>query len=182
MGLPRGWSKGEAAGAEHGMMMTSAIEKTAWLSSCGRYRHALGRHWDRTKGFVLFVGLNPSTANAEKDDPTIRRCSRFARDWGYGGLEMCNLYDWRATDPKGLPRMEIAVSDKNDPTLRCRVQDASFVVAAWGAVPFAAARINEVFKSVFSDEKRWHALGMTKNGFPRHPLYVRAATKPVLFW
>lgn len=162
--------------------LSGLVEKTAWLSSCGRYRHALGRHWDRSRGFVLFIGLNPSTADAETDDPTIRRCIRFARDWGYGGLEMCNLFDWRATDPKRLPRMEIAVSDKNDPTLRCRVQAAAMVIAAWGNVPFAKARIDTVFRTAFSDEKRWHALRLTKHGFPWHPLYVRADAKPVVFW
>lgn len=158
------------------------VEKTAWLSSCGRYRHALGRHWDREKGFALFVGLNPSTADADADDPTIRRCVRFAHDWGFGGLEMCNLYDWRATDPKQLPRLGFAVSDKNDPTLRCRAADAGIVIAAWGAVPWAQDRIDEVFRKVFNEEKRWHCLKFTKSDFPQHPLYVRAATKPILFW
>lgn len=164
------------------------IKKTAWVSSCERYRHALGRHWKEELGYVLFIGLNPSTADAEKDDPTIRRCMRFARDWGYGGIEMCNLFDWRATDPKKLPRKEIAVSEKNDPVLRVRVLNARFVVAAWGRVPWAAKRIEQVYRTIFADEKRWHALELLREfdgeawRAPRHPLYVRSDALPVLFW
>lgn len=158
------------------------IEKTAWISSCGRYRHQLGRHWNRETGYVLFVGLNPSTADADKDDNTIRRCVRFARDWGYGGIEMCNLFDWRSTDPKLLPRREIAVSEKNDPALRVRVAEAGIVIAAWGAVPWAQPRIDQVFAEVYRQEKRWFALQLTKDAFPRHPLYVSASAKPVVFW
>lgn len=159
------------------------IERTAWISPCERYRHALGRHWDRSKGYALFIGLNPSTADAAQDDPTIRRCLRFARDWGYGGIEMCNLFDWRATDPKIIRnKSSFAVSDKNDPAMRCRVGKAGIVIAAWGSVPWAQERIDEVFCTVFNEEKRWHCLRFTKQDFPQHPLYVPAATKPVVFW
>lgn len=167
------------------------VEKTAFLSPCERYRHSLGRHWDRDAGYVLFIGLNPSTADAEQDDPTIRRCIRFATDWGYGGIEMCNLFDWRATDPREMRRkIAFAVSDKNEPCLRCRVSNAKLVIAAWGKVPWAQTRIREVFEIFRAHEtdKRWHCLGFCKSGktdiesWPRHPLYVRAAQKPVLFW
>ena len=158
------------------------VEKTAWISECQRYRHALGRHWDRAKGFALFIGLNPSTADASQDDPTIRRCIRFARDWGYGGIEMCNLFDWRSTDPKKLPRSGFAVSEWNDPTLACRALDAQIVIAAWGNVPWADKRIEEVFRRAFNEEKRWHCLGRTKHGYPRHPLYIAASKMPELFW
>ena len=159
------------------------VEKTATISPCGRYRHALGRYWNREAGFVLFIGLNPSTADAEQDDPTIRRCVRFARDWGYGGIEMGNLFDWRATDPKDCRRaMAFAVSDKNDACLRVRAAESRFVIAAWGAAAWAQDRISQVFRGVFNEERRWHCLGLTKGGSPRHPLYVPAVTKPILFW
>jgi hypothetical protein len=160
----------------------AAVERTAWVSECGRYRHALGRHWDRGRGFVLFVGLNPSTADADKDDPTIRRCMRFARDWGYGGIEMCNLFDWRATDPKNLPRTQFAISEKGDAVLRLRALEASRIIAAWGSVPWAKKRIDLIFKTIFTDEKRWEALRITKHGYPQHPLYVPASVQPLLYW
>ena len=86
------------------------VERTAFISPCERYRHALGRHWDNDKGFVLFIMLNPSTADAQQDDPTIRRCMDFAKRWGFGGIEACNLFDWRATDPKAVPRSKFAIS------------------------------------------------------------------------
>lgn len=158
------------------------MERTAFLSSCGRYRHALGRHWDRTLGYVLFIGLNPSTADAEFDDPTIRRCMGFARSWGYGGLEVGNLFDWRTSDPKRLPRQTFAVSEFNDPCLRVRTIAASLVIACWGAVSWAQWRIDQVFREVFTEEKRWHCLKLTKDGFPNHPLYLPKNLKPTLFW
>lgn len=164
-------------------LFDTEMERTAEISSCGRYRHSLGRHWYRESGYVLFVGLNPSTADAESDDPTIRRCINFARGWGYGGIEMGNLFDFRATEPKNLRRaIGFAVSDKNDGYLR-RAQDrAQLVIAAWGNVPWAETRIREVFRAVLCEERRWHCLGLTKGGFPRHPLYTSAASKIKVFW
>lgn len=157
--------------------------KTALISGCERYRHRLGREWDQSLGVVLFVGLNPSTADATDDDPTIRRCIRFAESWGYGGMLMCNLFDWRSTDPKKLPPPNIAVSEKNDSVLRVSVDRAKLIIAAWGKVPWASERIKEVFQTVFSEDKRWHCLGLTKDGaYPRHPLYMRKDTRPKLFW
>lgn len=159
------------------------VERTAFISPCERYRPALGRHWNRDLGYVLFIGLNPSTADAMQDDPTIRRCMRFAYDWGYGGIEMGNIFDWRSTDPKKLPRSSFAVSDKNDPCLRVRAGKAKLVIAAWGAVPWAEWRIRDVFRNVFDELVcRWYCLGHTKDDYPRHPLYVPGKQQPELFW
>lgn len=158
------------------------VERTAWISNCGRYRHALGRHWDRGAGYVLFIGLNPSTADALQDDQTIRRCVGFARAWGYGGMEMCNLFDWRCRDPKLLPRQSFAVSELNDPALRVHCTQSRLVVACWGAVPWAQRRIEEVHRTIFDGEKRWHCLRLTKHGFPEHPCYLPKDVSPVIFW
>ena len=95
---------------------------------------------------------------------------------------MCNLFDWRSTDPTKLP-LQIAVSDKNDAVLRVCVAEAKVVIAAWGKVPWAAKRIREVFQTVFSENKRWRCPALTKDKiYPRHPLYMRKDTKPQLFW
>lgn len=171
-------------------LFDTGIKRTAWISSCQRYRHSLGRHWDRSKGFVLFIMLNPSTADADKDDPTIRRCIGFAKCWGYGGIEVCNLFDWRATKPEHLRnKLAIAVSDKCDMMIRRRARQAGKVIAAWGNVPWAERRIKEVFEMVYQwhekvlfEEKRWDCLRLTKGGYPSHPLYVPANVKPTLFW
>ena len=83
---------------------TEAPGEAGDASDDRRYRYELSRIWDAALPPVLFVGMNPSTADEEQDDPTIRRCIRFARDWGYGGLLMGNLYALRATDPQELTR------------------------------------------------------------------------------
>lgn len=158
------------------------IERTVWISACGRYRHALGRHWDRGLGYVLFVGLNPSTADGIQDDQTIRRCIGFSRAWGYGGIEMCNLFDWRTRDPKSLPRQSFAVSEFNYPTLKVRCAVARLIIACWGSVPWAQRRIDEVHRTVFDAEKRWDCLRLTKHGFPEHPCYLPKSLTPRVFW
>jgi hypothetical protein len=70
----------------------SGMDRYAVFSPCRRYRYELGQIWAGEENVAVFVGLNPSTANEHVDDPTIRRCIRFARDWGYGGLVMLNLF------------------------------------------------------------------------------------------
>ena len=163
--------------------LPKSITRSAAFSTCERYCYALGRHWDTSKGYALFIMLNPSTADCLQDDPTIRRCMNFAHSWGYGGIEVCNLFDWRATKPEQLRKsMAFAVSDKNDAAMRCRLIDARIVIAAWGNVPWAEERIEQVFHTAFSCGDRWDCLGLTKHGYPRHPLYVPASTKPTLFW
>lgn len=153
------------------------MNKSAVLSPDGRYRYALHRVWDETKPPVLFIGLNPSTADAERDDPTIRRCVRFARDWGYGGLAMGNLFAWRATNPADLPADGTAVGPDNDAWLARLHQDAGLVVAAWGAHPLATARAGAVISAI----PTLYALGVTASGAPRHPLRLRADT-PYARW
>src|SRR5882724_4976365 len=97
--------------------MLSDIGNGAVLSDCERYRYALWRRWAERPA-VLFVGLNPSTADALQDDPTIRRCIRFAKAWGYGALYMGNLFAFRATDPRAMKAEADAVGPDNDGWLR----------------------------------------------------------------
>ena len=84
----------------------SFINKTANFSSCHKYRYSLYRIWDKKKKFVLFIGLNPSTADEGMDDPTIRRCSGYAQNWGYGGFMMVNLFAYRTTFPSNLKKVK----------------------------------------------------------------------------
>jgi hypothetical protein len=135
----------------------------------------LTRGWDLALPAVLFVGLNPSTADATVDDPTIRRCVRFARDWGYGGLCMANLYAFRSTDPKGLRGVVDPVGPENDRWLATLASGAGLCVAAWGAWPGPdVTRPAQVMDLV----GELHVLGLTKKLEPRHPLYMRADTRP----
>lgn len=157
----------------------SYSERRATFSSDGRYRYTLTRRWDPLASgpTVAFVGLNPSTADAREDDPTIRRCVGFARDWGFGGLVMLNLFAFRATDPESLSKVEDPVGPGNDALLATGAEASDLVVAAWGTHPLARARAREIIDSrvLFG----WAALGWTKDGHPRHPLYMRRDCRPL---
>lgn len=148
----------------------------AIFSECRKYRYALWRVWEDSKPFVMFIGLNPSTANEETDDPTIRRVKRFAWDWGYGGVYMMNLFAWVTPDPFELKSVPDPIGKNND-WLKKISRSCNEVIFAWGSFDEAKARSKEV-TVMFENSK---ALVINKDGSPRHPLYVRADTKPILF-
>src|SRR5207249_5914720 len=100
------------------------------LSPCRQYRYVLWREWDKTNAsYVLFVGLNPSTADETEDDPTIRRCMNYAKRWGYGALCMVNLFAYRATDPDAMKAHPQPVGTENDYWIRKMAREAGVVVA-----------------------------------------------------
>lgn len=106
---------------------------TARFSPCRRYRYELWRRWDvPTAPFAMFIGLNPSTADETADDPTIRRCIRFARDWGFGGLLMTNLFAFRATDPAVMKAEAEPVGPENSAIIQSNACNAGIIIAAWG--------------------------------------------------
>lgn len=146
------------------------METEASLSNCGRYRYSLTRRWGDGPTCV-FIMLNPSTADAEKDDPTIRRCIGFARREGCGSLVVVNLYAFRATKPKDLwaadPSARIGGPDAETAFFKAAA-DADILIAAWGA---ATKRAEHWIVERYRD--RLMCLGKTKEGHPRHPLYVR---------
>lgn len=151
---------------------------SAYFSPCRTWRYSLTRDVAPLtgEGTVVFIGLNPSTADEEQDDPTIRRCVRFARDWGFARLKMLNLYAYRSTDPRGLRDATDPVGPDNNCTIAKVCGGSDLVVAAWG-VHGEPERVAQVLELVTAPV----ALGLTKNGAPRHPLYVRADTLPVPF-
>jgi hypothetical protein len=147
---------------------------SAVFSRDGRYRYALRRVWDDGKPAVLFVGLNPSTADAHRDDATIRRCARFARDWGFGQLLVGNLFAFRTSSPRTLRGTRAPVGPNNDRWLRRLTSEADVTVAAWGNSGVLLDRDREVLE-LLEDPR---CLEMTKRGCPKHPLYVRASARP----
>jgi hypothetical protein len=155
---------------------------SAVLSPCGAYRYALWRDVGElgNEGTVLFVGLNPSTADATKDDPTIRRCVRFAREWGYARLAMANCYAVRSTKPAGIELADDPVGPDNDEWLQKLAGNALHIIAAWGASPHLTpereARVLDVL--TYGGSMGIDCLGQTDSGRPRHPLYLRADTRP----
>jgi len=154
------------------------MKRTAEISVDGRYRYVLRRTW-KTGGngeHVTFVMLNPSTADHEIDDPTIRRCIGFTKTWGYSGLSVRNLFSFRATDPKELLNAEDPVGPRGNVEVLAALT-ADLVIVAWGTgVPFNRDRI--VLGWFRERGTPLFCLGTAKSGDPRHPLYVRAGKKP----
>ena len=160
--------------------------KDAVLSDDHLYRYDLTRYWrepgEPERGVVTFIGLNPSTADAQEDDPTIRRCIGFARQWGYDGLHMVNLFAYRATNPKNMKAAPDPVGPDNDRTIRKVCYQSETVVACWGAHGEYRHR-GEYVASLFpvlgpqDTLIPLHCLGCTKAGHPRHPLYLRKDTE-----
>jgi hypothetical protein len=157
----------------------------AVFSPCERYRYHLTRVWDETKGRCLFVMLNPSTATAEQDDPTIRRCIGYARTWGWGSLEVVNLFALRATDPKELPKQQkrggvaSVIGPDNDAAIVAAAERAGLIVMAYGNHGALFARDAEVLRLL--DGRTLFCLGTAKTGRPLHPLYLSSNLKPVPF-
>lgn len=131
-------------------------------------------------GKVTFVMLNPSTADAVADDPTIRRCIGFAQAWGFGALEVVNLYAYRATRPAELFAADDPVGPRNNRFVRAAARSAALVVAAWGVYGRRHGRDAAVLATLRRIGPV-HCLGMTLGGQPRHPLFVRRTMIAELF-
>jgi hypothetical protein len=150
------------------------VRGEAEISDCGRYRYRLSRWWGDGPA-LPFVMLNPSTADASLDDPTIRRCIGFARREGCGGILVANRYGYRATDPDELRAVADPFGPGNDAALLHIALSAGEsgqpIVCAWGAKGGTESRTASI---LLRGGARLVCLGMTKDGHPRHPLYVRA--------
>ncbi len=151
----------------------------AVISPCGTYRYVLTRKIPSVLRWVkpaLFIMLNPSTADAVQDDPTIRRCISFAEREGCTQLRVVNLFALRATDPRELATHEDPIGPENDSFLRSEILVSNavggLIVAAWGANKFAKDRACSVVDNFH--QLPLMCLGNTKDGSPRHPLYVKS--------
>lgn len=148
----------------------------AEFSEDRKYRYVLWRIWDAKKPLVMFIGLNPSTANEVEADPTIRRVIRFATDWGYGGFYMMNLFAIVSSKPEILITDPNPVGD-NDRWLGEIAAKCDRIIFAWGVFKQASVRRLEV-AAMFPGA---YCLKKTKDGHPWHPLYVKADVEPILF-
>lgn len=193
-------------------MAVSYIDKGASISACGRYRYRLWREWrlwpepakwhmwtdDDGKPIVdgagaqlgepkscIFIMLNPSTADGDEDDPTIRRCVGFARHWGYDRLDVINLFAYRATAPEAL----LSLNDADDPVgpenrrhfdrVLFDGHPVGLIICAWGAHGCHLGQDETVLGWLGRRER--FALGLTKEGHPRHPLYLKRDAQPIAF-
>jgi len=145
---------------------------TAVISPCQKYRFLLTRELGGDGGTCLFIMLNPSTADASTDDPTIRRCIGFAQRLGCSRLEVVNLFAYRATSPEDMKRASDPVGDGNLEHLGVAATKAQYVIAAWGAHGSYRQQGEIVLGILELIGVRARCLGKTKDGIPRHPLYL----------
>lgn len=168
------------------------MKRAALVSEDGVFRYWLTREWSpelgRAPRRLCFVMLNPSTADASGDDPTIRKCVGFARLAGFNVVAVANLFAFRATDPKTLVNEDArrnldVVGPDNDFHIHCEMREADLVIAAWGAAETRSinARIAVVRAAADDLGKYLWCLGVTKSGAPRHPLMV-AYKQPIERW
>jgi hypothetical protein len=145
------------------------------FSPCRAYRYQLWREWIGGEGYVMFIGLNPSTADETQDDPTIRRCIGFAKAWGYAGLVMTNLFAYRSTDPMIMKAAADPVGPENDAHLLALAEGADVIVAAWGVNGTHRGR-DAVMRKMLP---ALHCLTLTADGHPGHPLYLPKTLTPI---
>lgn len=154
------------------------------FSADRKYRYSLWRIWDKNKPLIMFIGLNPSTANEKEPDPTITRVIGFARDWGYGGVYMMNCFPIVSSDPKILKEMDAAeycfqVLNRNDSCLARIASQCEEIIFAWGKFKIVTMTgVDRQLMAMFPEAK---VLVKNKNGSPRHPLYVHGDTLPYPF-
>jgi hypothetical protein len=149
----------------------------AVYSPCARYRYALTRIWG-TGPRVLFVMLNPSTATEVQNDPTVERCERRARALGYGGFRVCNIFAWRDTDPRAMRAAADPVGPANDAAIRDGALWADAIVCAWGTHGAHLDRGRQVETLLRATGRTLTHLGLSKDGHPKHPLYIAYSQQP----
>lgn len=153
------------------------VNKNATFSDCRKYRYALSRTWEGKKKTVLFIGLNPSTADEKIDDPTIRRCINYAQNWGYGSLLMVNLFAYRTTIPTELKNVKNPIGNDNDLHITELLKKADLAVAAWGNEGSLLNRDKDVKKII----PKLMCLKINKSGQPAHPLYQKKDLKLIKY-
>jgi len=153
----------------------------AVYSDCESYRYSLTRTWNDAGKRVLFVMLNPSTATEVQNDPTVERCERRARTLGYGAFCVCNIFAFRATDPKVMRAQTDPVGEANDTTILSAVNWTHDIVCAWGTNGAYMDRGAAVEALLRAQSKPLTHLGLSKAGHPKHPLYISYQIQPELW-
>lgn len=156
-------------------MKINFTESSAVFSPCRKYRYTLKRVWDKSKPMVMFIGLNPSTANETKSDNTVTRCVNFAASWGFGGMYMMNLFAYVSTNPDELITSGEPI-DENNFYLYQIAAECQTIIFAWGAsFKQHQNRMNKV-KKMFPGA---YCIKISKTGEPCHPLYMNSKLKPI---
>ena len=150
------------------------MNKTAVLSDDNIYRYQLSRIWDEEKPKILFIMLNPSTADEFVEDPTIRRVVNYAKDWGYGGVYVGNLYAFRSTDPKGLKCIADPIGPENINHIQTLISLVDKVIYAWGNEQKEPDWLKKIVETPYCIE-------ISKKGIPKHPLYLKKCLIPQIY-
>ncbi|MFJ7049872.1 DUF1643 domain-containing protein [Streptomyces sp. NPDC101112] len=163
----------------NGLQLQTGSAGSAVLSPCGTYRYRLDRVWDEQAPPLVWVMLNPSTADADEDDATLRRCTTFSKKAGHGGLTVVNLFALRSKDPGQLRKHADPIGPRNEAALLDATASADRVAVAWGDVGRAerAEQARAVTALLTGHGRPLECLGLTGKGHPRHPLYVRDETQ-----
>ncbi len=155
--------------------------KSAIIDKSKKYRYFLERRWGLdAENVINFILLNPSTADATSDDPTVKACIEFAKRWKFDGIMITNLFAFRATDPAKMKSCQSPHGFQNDKFIKSVAKKSKMVVVAWGNHGTHCARDKEVLKILRAINQPF-CLGITKSGNPKHPLYIKRTTKPKLF-
>ncbi len=149
----------------------------------GGYRYSLYREWEGVNpDTLMFIMLNPSTADGTEDDPTIRACTAIAQNLNYNKYVVGNLFACRATNPKEILDIAGPVGYDNDNYLSAMIGKADLVIAAWGVQPILKDKFKDRVRDVVRlASKPLYALKLTKDGSPRHPLYLKRNSKPFIW-
>ena len=153
----------------------------AVYSYCERYRYLLTRTWDPTGRKALFIMLNPSTATEVQNDPTVERCERRARTLGFGGFRVTNIFAWRATDPRDTRAAGDPIGPENDAAILQSCPWADQVICAWGTHGAHLDRGAAVEALLRATKLPLFHLGLSKAGYPKHPLYIAYSEQPRLW-
>ncbi|AFY78083.1 hypothetical protein Ple7327_2820 [Pleurocapsa sp. PCC 7327] len=156
------------------------MRREAIFDPTGVYRYLLWREWDENAPQIGFIMLNPSTADAKRDDPTIRKCIYLASSWGYGSLAVANLFAYRTAKPKLLRQVVDPIGWENDNYLLKLSHQTQKIIFAWGNHGSWLNRSQAVI-SLFGDRDKIYCLGKNCTGEPSHPLYLKKETLPILY-
>lgn len=168
-------------------MNAADLAQSAWAikSRDGAYRYWLHRRNEHGKGWAVFLMLNPSIADAQRADPTMRRCREFSRMWDHAGFVIVNLFAAISTQPEALLEHDAPIGPENDRYIKSAVEmsrDGGTFICGWGAHDFASPRVSEVMKMLRHVKRlKPMCLGYTKGRMPRHPLFVAGNVQPEPF-
>lgn len=150
----------------------------AIFSPCRQYRYQLWRRWDDSKDMLMFLMLNPSTADENDNDPTVERCQRRAVQMGYGGLRVANLFAIRSPYPEVLYKTEDPVGPDNDQAIIESAKESGMVICAWGTDGDYLDRGKKVLELLKTNGIQPYYLQLNQDGSPKHPLYVAYDIQP----